>query len=372
MDQAGMLSGLRVGFGFCARRFEKGQPLWLGGSEIAHSHGLGDGIDGDIVCSAVLEALLSAAGLPGAHLLFEDDPAELNSGEPLVMLSQVALALQRQHVAALLNVSVQVAAVGPDLVSYRKAVILQLASALLIEPGQVALTFNNGSGFDEVATGRSAVAFANVLCVARSADAPAGSGSKRSAAAARPEPAAGKVSGNGGAPADSGGKNLSERTKQFEDAVTTKLPPLPAAPKPREGDELIIYTDGASRGNPGPSATGWVVLDLQGRLVHEGGTAIGERTNNQAEYLAVQEAADWIEQNLGRSHSLHFRLDSELVAKQLSGDWKIKDAGLKQLAMEAMNALMFFDSFDLQHVPRAENKRADALANRALDDADKK
>ncbi len=167
-------------------------------------------------------------------------------------------------------------------------------------------------------------------------------------------------------------KDLPARARKFEDAISSKLPPLPPAPKPKEGDDLIIYTDGASRGNPGPSATGWVVLDVQGRLVYETGSTIGEHTNNQAEYLAVQEAAEWVEQNLGRSHNLHFRLDSELVAKQLSGDWKIKDAGLKQLAMEAMNALMFFDSFDLTHVPRKENQRADALANRALNEAGKK
>jgi ribonuclease HI len=72
----------------------------------------------------------------------------------------------------------------------------------------------------------------------------------------------------------------------------TKLPPLPAAPKPQSGDELIIYTDGASRGNPGPAAVGWVVFDAQGRLVHEDGSAIGKRTNNQAEYLAVSAAAN--------------------------------------------------------------------------------
>ena len=373
MNDSGILSGLRVGFGFHARRFVKGQPLWIGGSEIAYSHGLGSGIEGDIVCRAVGEALLSAAGLPGAGVLFEDDPAELNTGEPLVMLSQVSLALQRKHVSQLLNISIQLAAKGPDLASYRKSIIMQLASALQVEPGQVALTITTDSdlelveALEEVEAGRSAVAFANLLCVARSAEE-----QKSKRGTARTVQQELPVSGGEENETDRDDSHLPARAREFEDAVSTKLPPLPPAPRPKEGEALIIYTDGASRGNPGPSATGWVVFDMQGRLVHESGSTIGEHTNNQAEYLAVHEAAQWVEQNLGRSHALHFRLDSELVAKQLSGDWKIKDAGLKQLAMEALNLLMYFDSFDLTHVPRKENVRADALANKALDDAKRK
>jgi len=159
---------------------------------------------------------------------------------------------------------------------------------------------------------------------------------------------------------------LPERAQKFERALKSKLPPLPEAPPPQAGASLIVYTDGASRGNPGPSASGWVVLDAEGRLVGEGGSDLGKRTNNEAEYMAVAEAARWIEDNVGRELNIEFRLDSELVVKQLRGEWKLKDPGLKQLALPVMNQLGYFLSVELKHVPREQNQRADALANRVL------
>ena len=105
----------------------------------------------------------------------------------------------------------------------------------------------------------------------------------------------------------------------------------------------------------------------QGRLAGEGGSALGERTNNQAEYEAVIEAARWIERKVGRDINLQIRTDSELLVRQLRGDWKVKDPGLRHLAMQAMNQLMFFQTFELKWVSRSENSSADALANRVLD-----
>jgi ribonuclease HI len=112
------------------------------------------------------------------------------------------------------------------------------------------------------------------------------------------------------------------------------------------------------------------VLNTIGQLVHEGGSKLGTMTNNQAEYSALIEAMEWIGKNLGYEHKLELRLDSQLVQRQLSGEYRIKDEELKELALYTMNHLTRFYEFKLVHIPRAENARADALANQVLDAAD--
>ena len=162
---------------------------------------------------------------------------------------------------------------------------------------------------------------------------------------------------------------LPRRAREFEQAVRSGLPPLPRAQAPEPGSTLYVYSDGASRGNPGKAATGFVVMDGAGLLVHEGGTRLEDCTNNQAEYRAIIEALEWVERELGHDFHLECRLDSELVVKQLKGEYKVKKEELKPLSMKAMNLLMYFTSFELRHVPRAENARADAMANAVLDNS---
>jgi ribonuclease HI len=162
---------------------------------------------------------------------------------------------------------------------------------------------------------------------------------------------------------------LPPRAKEFERAVKTKLPPLPRADEPRPGDELILYTDGASRGNPGPAASGWALFNAQGLLVHEQGTLLGKMTNNEAEYGALCEALEWIELRLGTSFSLTLRMDSELAVKQLKGEYRVKAENLRDTALFVMSQLAAFNNLKIEHVPREQNARADALANRALDEA---
>jgi ribonuclease HI len=133
-------------------------------------------------------------------------------------------------------------------------------------------------------------------------------------------------------------------------------------------DEVVVYCDGGSRGNPGPSAIGAVVLDPSTSPPQELATVsecIGTTTNNVAEYKAViaglQAAAAF------RPRIVHVRADSLLVVRQLRGEYKIKHAHLQPLAREAMALLRTFEAYDLIHVPRAQNTRADALVNLALD-----
>lgn len=129
----------------------------------------------------------------------------------------------------------------------------------------------------------------------------------------------------------------------------------------------LLYCDGASRGNPGPAAIGTVLYDGQGRVVAELGGAIGVATNNVAEYRAL---AAGLEIALSRGvRRLAVRLDSQLLVRQVAGEYRVKSAHLKPLYREVMSLIDRFDEVVVQHVPREENTVADALANEALDNA---
>ena len=132
------------------------------------------------------------------------------------------------------------------------------------------------------------------------------------------------------------------------------------------GGRAHAYFDGGSRGNPGPAGIGWVLVSGDGILA-EGGETIGRATNNQAEYdalIRVLEAA----RDLGLEE-LDIRGDSQLIVKQVRGEWDTNDPELKQKRVRARELLMGFSRWDIEHVPREINERADELANEALDDA---
>jgi ribonuclease HI len=126
-----------------------------------------------------------------------------------------------------------------------------------------------------------------------------------------------------------------------------------------------VYFDGASRGNPGPAAIGWVVVAGDG-IVAEGAETIGETTNNRAEYEALLRAL-----TVARDHGfdeVDVRGDSELIVRQVRGEWNANDPGLRERRVRARELLDGFDRWSLEHVPREVNDRADRLANEALDD----
>lgn len=132
--------------------------------------------------------------------------------------------------------------------------------------------------------------------------------------------------------------------------------------------KLTVYTDGASRGNPGESSYGFVITNEHGDKVYEEGKYIGIATNNIAEYSAVLSAFEYIEKNLfSKSLSLNFFMDSRLVAEQLSGRFKIKSENLKPLVAKIKKLEEKFKVVTYTHVPREKNKNADFLANLALD-----
>jgi len=132
----------------------------------------------------------------------------------------------------------------------------------------------------------------------------------------------------------------------------------------------IIYTDGGSRGNPGPAAFGYVI---QGDLIekNEHGEYIGRTTNNIAEYSAVIAALKKLKMLIGtdkaKSAVVDVRTDSELLVKQVKGIYKVKEESLQNLFMELWNLRMDFGKTTFTHVFREQNKEADRMVNYALD-----
>jgi ribonuclease HI len=129
--------------------------------------------------------------------------------------------------------------------------------------------------------------------------------------------------------------------------------------------EYVLYCDGASRGNPGEAAYGFALVDAAGVELAGQGAAIGRATNNVAEYTALVRGLEHAAE-LG-VRRIRVRMDSELVVRQLLGVYRVKNAGLQPLHAEAQRLRGRFPGFHIEHVPRAENARADALANAALD-----
>lgn len=133
---------------------------------------------------------------------------------------------------------------------------------------------------------------------------------------------------------------------------------------------LVIHTDGGSRGNPGAAAVG-VTAGINGQApIYELAAPIGVATNNQAEYQAIIRSLSWwlSLQNKPEIDKIIWKLDSKLVVEQLNHRWKIKEAHLRPLAEKAWHQLKQLSiPFQIVHVPREENARADMLLNQALD-----
>ena len=128
---------------------------------------------------------------------------------------------------------------------------------------------------------------------------------------------------------------------------------------------LVIYTDGGSRGNPGPAASGVVMKNEQGKTIEAFGTFLGEQTNNFAEYTAAIE---------GLQHAIalgadevELIADSKLVVEQLNGNWKVKEPSIQKLFVKAYNEMQKIKRVTIRHTLRSGNKEADAEVNRVLD-----
>jgi len=132
-------------------------------------------------------------------------------------------------------------------------------------------------------------------------------------------------------------------------------------------DKVVVHVDGGARGNPGPAAVAAVATTTEGEELAERSAYIGEATNNVAEYRALLLGLE-LARELGAAQ-VEVVNDSELVARQIGGEYKVKHAGLKPLFLEAMSALREFEGWSVRSVRREGNVRADELVNEALDQA---
>jgi probable phosphoglycerate mutase len=133
--------------------------------------------------------------------------------------------------------------------------------------------------------------------------------------------------------------------------------------------EIVAHIDGGSRGNPGPAAYGVAIETAQGQAVTAFAKFIGETTNNFAEYQGLLAALEY-----ALSHGyprLRVLTDSELMARQISGRYKVRSPDLKPLHDEAQSMIARLESFSIRHVYREQNREADRLANKAMDDAER-
>lgn len=127
---------------------------------------------------------------------------------------------------------------------------------------------------------------------------------------------------------------------------------------------INLYTDGGSRGNPGPAGIGAVILDENNKVLSEVSEFIGNGTNNQAEYTALIRGLE-VALKLNPS-KINCYLDSELVVKQLNKEYKVKNPEIKELYNKVLD-LVIFQQVSFSHIPREKNKEADKLVNKALD-----
>jgi ribonuclease HI len=132
---------------------------------------------------------------------------------------------------------------------------------------------------------------------------------------------------------------------------------------------ILAYIDGGARGNPGPAGYGVRIEDMDGNLIEELHGALGIATNNVAEYNGLLAALKWAVDH--GQHDVHIRADSELLVKQMRGEYKIKNAGLQPLVARARLLMMELGKVTFEHVRRELNTEADRLSNIAMDEAER-
>ncbi|MBI2625159.1 MAG: ribonuclease HI family protein [Candidatus Nealsonbacteria bacterium] len=140
-------------------------------------------------------------------------------------------------------------------------------------------------------------------------------------------------------------------------------------------EKIIVYTDGGSRGNPGPAGIGVVIENNKEEVIKEYSACLGEATNNEAEYQALIFALKKVKALFGKEKikktEMEIRSDSELLVSQLNGKYKVLDKDIQPLFLQAWNLKTDFGKIKFTALPREENKEADRLVNQALDEQQK-
>lgn len=164
-----------------------------------------------------------------------------------------------------------------------------------------------------------------------------------------------------------GGKHITNKDQELAKAIDKLyLEKIPATDEKQQNyTKIKLFADGGSRGNPGPSATGYVLFDADDNILKEEGSYLGLTTNNQAEYQAVKQGLE-AARSLG-AREVDIFLDSLLVVNQMKGIFKVKNRDLWPIYQDIKKQVEHFDSVSFSHVPREMNKLADAEVNKVLD-----
>jgi probable phosphoglycerate mutase len=141
----------------------------------------------------------------------------------------------------------------------------------------------------------------------------------------------------------------------------------PSDESPSSADSIVAHIDGGSRGNPGPAGYGVAISDSAGHRIAELSDYLGVQTNNFAEYSALLAALEYAVKHGHKA--LKVVSDSELLVRQMRGQYKVRNEALQQMAHEARELIRRLESFEIRHVPREQNREADRLANQAMDSA---
>jgi ribonuclease HI len=128
----------------------------------------------------------------------------------------------------------------------------------------------------------------------------------------------------------------------------------------------VVFSDGAAKGNPGPSGAGWLICDPQGQVRSENRKFLGHGTNNEAEYQALTAALEEALSLGAKAVKVH--LDSELLVRQINGQYRVKSDRLRKFYQQAQDLLRRFHDYVIIHIPREQNREADRLANEAIKD----
>jgi len=330
----------RIGHGFDVHPFKAGRKLVLGGVEFDYKSGLEGHSDADVVLHAVMDAILGALGQGDIGRHFPNtDPAYKDISSRKLLETVASMLAESEY--SIENVDITVHAEKPKLASRVKEMRMNIAKDLNCWFERINIKATTWEGLGYVGRGEGIAADAVVLLSKNELD--EDENIKKTAAKDTRE-----ASGSAKRAAP---QSLFDEEEPIEKRVKTK-------------GLIVIYTDGASKGNPGPSGAGAVIEDGDGKPIAEISMFLGSMTNNQAEYqaliLALKEVAAI------RPERLLIRSDSELMVRQLAGEYKVKDEKLISLFNIVKKQLKMLSAWDVEYIPREKNCEADSLANQAI------
>jgi len=321
----------RTGIGYDVHRLEKGRKLILGGERISHPTGLLGHSDADVLTHAIMSAILGAMSADSLGDHFPDDDPQYKDINSIDLLERVRIIMEEKG-WDIENVDSMVICDSPRMGKYIENIKMNLSEALRVPINRISVKATSTEGLSFTGSGEGIAAQAVCLLKQEYQETVKSSNKAK--------------------------KSSKKSVKKVE-----KVPPLPKLKK-GELTDVVVWTDGAAKGNPGPSAIGIVFEKPDGTAVGKYAEAIGEATNNQAEYKAVIKAAEICVKWGVERFSL--KSDSELIVKQLKGQYRVKNPEILKLYTELMRSLRKFKSWKADHVRREKNIEADRLSNLPL------